>query len=1557
MPSSTKLAIFTRKDTVVFVVLLFFMVSTSCSTHSTGDWSTYRHDNTRSGITAESLPVPMALRWTFEPTHPPEQAWLKPGEEMERMHYDNAYHITAARGMAYFGSSVDNKVYALNAHTGRIKWTFFTQGPVRYAPTVWKNRLYFGSDDGYVYCLRAKTGKLLWKYRASACEERVLGNGRMISLWPVRTSVIVDDGIVYFGAGVFPYEGVYICAVNAGDGSVIWKNDTIGDRAHELAYGGISPQSYLIASENILYVPSGRAMPAAFGRKSGEFLYYLLPGAKVGGTWALLDKNKLIAGVDLSGTPAKRVYDEQTGARENIMDDMHAWFPGIDLIVTPDVSYTLTEKGIYALDREKYLVVRNSKLDLIMKERQKLRDKRSEIIKKIQEADREARKGMYNLVVKDIEKRLMDLAEEEKSLKSSIYRWEYLSDDLCCLILAGSKIFAGGEGTVLAVDTQTGRELWKSEIQGKALGLAAANGKLFVSTDNGRIYCFGKGRTAAGKKVSPAVSSSPYRKDKLTGVYESAAEKIIKDTGIKKGYCLVLGGGEGRLAFELARRSELKVIGIENNPKKVKAAKHKLDSAGIYGSRVVVEQWDLSTLPDYFADLIVSEEAMISGEINSPPEEVYRVLKPFGGMAYFGQPDELSRSKRSLDLRVLLEWLRKSRAPEPEVTEEGGIWVKVTRGKLEGSGSWTELYGNPQNTASSGDDLVRGPLGVLWFGEPGPERMVERHAKAASPVSINGRIFIQGEEVVMAYDVFNGTLLWERKIDGAVRARADVDGGNLVVTDNVLYVAAHNKCYYLDPVTGKIIKVFEIPPPSDGSSRRWGYISYMNNILYGSRAESLNNDYFALWNLLIENGRWRNKDDIQVEYIEEYNSLVSKYPVPDDRLRADFKRSGALWEYMASFPDWENYNSSKGALTGNMMVSDMIFAMNPETGKLYWKYQGKKIAHITVSLGEGKIFFAESAVSAEQKKNAFQEKKKFARKGIYEESSEKEDYRDADVRVVVCLDAVTGKELWEKPVDFTGCGGDNLGSAYQDGVLLFFANTGNHDAWRFSDGLLRWKRLTALSAKNGDILWSRPINCRVRPVIVGNWVFIEPRACDLYTGEIKMRSHPVTGREVPWEYLRPGHTCAISSASAHSLFYRSYSTAIYDFSEDRGLVIFGAIRPGCLINMIPANGLLLFPEASSGCTCSFPLRCSLVLKHKEKRVQPWSVFITHGSMTPAKHFAINLGAPGDMKDNNGSVWFAYPNPKTESLSNHFPNYGVKFDLNDEILTDMGYFCSDFRNKTVEGSSNPWLFTSGCVGLTRCEVPLIEDMWGEKPGVYTVRLGFYASSSDRVGQRVFDIILQGEPVLKNFDIFKEAGIPNKAVIKEFKGIEVEDVLAIELCSRETNPTIDKAPLINFIEVIREDFDESLETEKPVSPITRNYAETLLHAAKMELSKKKYDKALERFHAVFDAAPTVNLKQQALEGMAAVGSPKSLYRIASFCRDTEPILWYYKEPNPMLKNSAIKVFVAVAINTAETDKQKAIKMLKHALTIANFESRKQVIASLKKLGAESHGDAGK
>jgi len=197
-------------------------------------------------------------------------------------------------------------------------------------------------------------------------------------------------------------------------------------------------------------------------------------------------------------------------------------------------------------------------------------------------------------------------------------------------------------------------------------------------------------------------------------------------------------------------------------------------------------------------------------------------------------------------------------------------------------------------------------------------------------------------------------------------------------------------------------------------------------------------------------------------------------------------------------------------------------------------------------------------------------------------------------------------------------------------------------------------------------------------------------------------------------------------------------------------------------------------------------------------------------MTPVRHFAINLGAPADMKDDEGTVWFGYPNPKTEYTKNHFPNYGVKFDLNDEVLqggtplrgNPMGYFCSDFKGTTIEGSRKPWLFTSGCRGLIRCELPLIDNTAGQKPAKYTVRLGFNAPPGDRQGQRVFDIKLQGRVVLKNFDILQTAGKSNKAVVKEFEGIRVENVLALELVPTPANPEANQAPVVNFVEVIKE-----------------------------------------------------------------------------------------------------------------------------------------------------------
>ncbi len=1514
-------------------------------------WMTFRHDRTHSGYSEETLPIPLTLEWSYQSSRSPRPAWPEPGEEMARMQMDNAFHTSAAYGLVFFGSSLDHRISALDAATGKEKWHFFTDGPVRYAPTIADGRVYAGSDDGYVYCLNAGHGKLLWKYRAGPGPERLLGNGSMISFWPIRTNVLVDTGIVYFGAGVFPYEGIYICALDARDGSIVWKNDTIGDQEHELAFGGISPQGYLVASDGILYVPSSRAMPAAFDKKNGDFLYYLEPGGKIGGTWAVLDREHLIAGVDFSGTPAKRAYDQKTGERK---EDMHVWFPGIDLVVTPDTSYTLTLDGIYALNRHAYLSLQQNQVKDIRQKREELRAQLSDISNRLAQVDRKRSEPLIRQR-DEITRMIADLAEVENLLKPEMFRWDTPGRDLNTIILTGDHVFAGGKDKVLGFNAQTGEEMWKSEVPGDVKGLSAAGGRLFVSTETGGILCFGQGEGRSPQPAAALSAADPYGRGNKEAYFREAAETIIERTGVAKGWALVLSCGSGQLAYELAHMTDLNVIALTSGNKKTAAVRQRLSGSGLYGHRIVVADWDPEALPDYFADLIVCEELLTNGRTDVSPEEIFRVLKPYGGVAVFSLPGEPSGPPARSDPEEISAWFETVVSGGPVEKTIEGSWLAYTRGRLDGAGDWTEEYGNPGNTACSDDELVQGPLGILWFGEPGSKKMVDRHAKSQSPLSLDGRMFIQGEEVVMAYDPYNGTLLWEREIPGAIRARADIDGGNFSVTRDALFVGAYDRCYRLDPATGETLSEIGLPDTTDDGSFRWAHVSATDAHLFGSRAAALPRKFLSLQEALVQDGKWIDEGEVPIEYLDQYQALRNRYPEPSEGLIEDFKRSGVLWRMMNDFPDWENYNLTEGALTDRLMVSDAVFALDPGTGELQWRHQGNRIAHITISKGLGTIFFAENVVPQAVKVRAARETQRQISEGKYVENREfpvRTELRD--FRTVFALDQETGKIKWSRTLDFTGCGGDTLASAYQNGVLLFFSSMGSHDWWRHDSGALRWKRLTALDAETGEVLWSHPNNYRTRPVVVGNRVFIEPRMCDLHTGRILTREHPISGQTVPWEYLRPGHTCAITSASASMLFYRSSVAAITDFEKDDGLALFGGIRPGCWINMIPAGGVLLFPEASAGCTCSFPLRGTVVLKHKPGRWDKGKVFITHGPMTPVKNFAINLGASSDMKDSAGRVWFAYPNPDTNYTQNHYPDYGVKFDLNEKILPGMGFFNRDHRNLTFPGSDRPWLYTSGAIGVTRFDIPIIDEVWGEKPGVYTVRLGFKAPDGDKSGQRVFSIGLQGNEELADFDIRAASGSEKAVVIKEFRSIQVAGHLAIELSPHSKEPGFDKAPLLNFIEVQREGELGPAESIAAAEPLTAKQAESMLSQAGTDLKQQRTGEALEKYHSVVERAQTVRYQRQALEGLAEIGSLESLPKIAPYCKDIDPVVRDYQDMDAQLKKYAIRVFLAIGDNLALSDKDRALRMMNRALNFTDpedLETLDQVMTRIRALRGES------
>ena len=75
----------------------------------------------------------------------------------------------------------------------------------------------------------------------------------------MRTGILIDDGIAYFGAGIFPHENVYLCAANAENGKVIWRNDHISHL--DAGRNDLSPQGYLLKAANRLYIPSARTRP------------------------------------------------------------------------------------------------------------------------------------------------------------------------------------------------------------------------------------------------------------------------------------------------------------------------------------------------------------------------------------------------------------------------------------------------------------------------------------------------------------------------------------------------------------------------------------------------------------------------------------------------------------------------------------------------------------------------------------------------------------------------------------------------------------------------------------------------------------------------------------------------------------------------------------------------------------------------------------------------------------------------------------------------------------------------------------------------------------------------------------------------------------------------------------------------------------------------------------------------------------------------------------------------------------------------------------------------
>jgi outer membrane protein assembly factor BamB len=94
-----------------------------------------------------------------------------------------------------------HRIAAVDAKSGEPRWTFTAGGRIDCPPTVHEGLCLFGARDGWVYCVRADTGELVWRFCAAPRDERIIAYGQLESKWPVVGGVLVYEGLAYFGVG------------------------------------------------------------------------------------------------------------------------------------------------------------------------------------------------------------------------------------------------------------------------------------------------------------------------------------------------------------------------------------------------------------------------------------------------------------------------------------------------------------------------------------------------------------------------------------------------------------------------------------------------------------------------------------------------------------------------------------------------------------------------------------------------------------------------------------------------------------------------------------------------------------------------------------------------------------------------------------------------------------------------------------------------------------------------------------------------------------------------------------------------------------------------------------------------------------------------------------------------------------------------------------------------------------------------------------------------------------------------------------------------------------
>jgi outer membrane protein assembly factor BamB len=374
-----------------------------------------------------------------------------------------------------------------------------------------------------------------------------------------------------------------------------------------------------------------------------------------------------------------------------------------------------------------------------------------------------------------------------------------------------------------------------------------------------------------------------------------------------RGIALVLGDPQAKLSEALAVRSGYDVIAL-SPANAVMAARRRLLATGTYGRPVsLVANERLKGFPYDFANFIVCRASETVGEQGEESEDVswtwvqeverlVSVLKPGG---YLVAPaGKLSKSKADvLGMKLV----------ESSAEIEGTAYSVWQRNRTPGAASWTHMYGQPDNSAYSGEALREADsaddLELTWCGRPGPRYQSDRGNRKPSPLAAGGRLYLQGLHRLIALDAHNGTILWNHELPEVVRFNVPRDCSNWCADDEAVYLSIRDRCRVIDGATGETIVDHPVYNPTD-RDMHWGFVARHEDLLLGSCVQA--GSHF--------DGFW----------------------------------GGEHW-----------YDSQDGE-HAKKVCSDALFAQEPRSGSLRWTYRNGLIINPTICVAEDRVIFIES---------------------------------------------------------------------------------------------------------------------------------------------------------------------------------------------------------------------------------------------------------------------------------------------------------------------------------------------------------------------------------------------------------------------------------------------------------------------------------------------------------------------------------------------------------------------------------------------------------------------